>query len=100
MHLNIEYCLSLSNNDSWDIILLKLTSPVSSYIFSEATSALQITYMAYTIFLLGCAVRENQDKGIVLEFTYSVKEDTVSTPTTKLSSMTRYHIFSTSCSES
>ena len=96
----IEYCLSLSNNDSWDKILLKVTSPVSSHIFSEATTTLQITYLAYTVFLLDCAVRENQDKDIVLEFTHSAKEETVCTPTTKLSSTTRHHIFSTSCSES
>lgn len=64
-----------------------------------ATRRFRMTHVACILFVEDSVVLEHRDV-IMLEFTYTFKEDVVFTPTTKLSSITRYHIFSTNCFES
>ena len=67
-------------------------------VFNMTTRTFRLCGMHYTS--VGQCYSIDQDDIIMLEFTYTFKEDVAFTPITKLSSITRYHIFSTSCSKS
>ena len=84
----------------WQMYSLPLSHKESPlFVFHMTTRTFRLLCgMHYTS--VGQCYYIDQDDIIMLEFTYTFKEDVAFTPITKLSSITRYHIFSTSCSKS